>query len=76
MKLGFSSMIFNYCEIAPVGQVPQQAPQSIQVSSLTLHLPSSARFKEPVGHTSVQAPQPTQVSASTLTGIIRSSLQK
>jgi hypothetical protein len=61
--------VIAYSEIACVGQVEMQAPQSMQVSAS--HTALSFSMESAVtGQTSTQAPQPMQVSLSILTAMI------
>ncbi len=58
----FVHITLNYAsEIAPVGQAPSQAPQSMQVASSISNLPSPMLIA-PTGHVPSQAPQATQAS--------------
>jgi hypothetical protein len=56
--------------IAPVGQAPSQAPQSMQASAFTTATPFSTATA-PTGQAPSQAPQPTHAS-ETLCAIIKS----
>ena len=56
--------------IAPVGQAPSQAPQSMQASAFTTATPPSM-VTAPTGQAPSQAPQPTHAS-ETLCAIIKS----
>ena len=60
-----------YRVIAPTGHESKQAPQSMQVSSLTIAL-SSFIERASTGHVSIHAVQPTQESLSIFTAIISS----
>jgi hypothetical protein len=69
-KTKFGTWFYN--DNAETGHVATQAPQSMQVSSLHLDLPSSSNSREAVGQTPVHAPQPMHKSRSTFTGITTS----
>ena len=70
----FVSVYRNRCNysavIAPVGQAPSQAPQSMQASAFTTATPPSM-VTAPTGQAPSQAPQPTHAS-ETLCAIINS----
>ena len=70
----FVSVYRNRCNysavIAPVGQAPSQAPQSMQASAFTTATPPSM-VTAPTGQAPSQAPQPTHAS-ETLCAIIKS----
>lgn len=72
----FVSVYRNRCNysavIAPVGQAPSQAPQSMQASAFTTATPPSM-VTAPTGQAPSQAPQPTHAS-ETLCAIIVLSL--
>ena len=64
----------NYSsEIAPVGQVPAQAPQLMQVSLSISNFPSPSEIA-PTGQAPAQAPQETHESEIT-NAIVKSSLK-
>ena len=69
----FVSVYRNRCNysavIAPVGQAPSQAPQSMQASAFTTATPFSTATA-PTGQAPSQAPQPTHAS-ETLCAIIK-----
>ena len=69
----FVSVYRNRCNysavIAPVGQAPSQAPQSMQASAFTTATPFSM-VTAPTGQAPSQAPQPTHAS-ETLCAIIK-----
>ena len=69
----FVSVYRNRCNysavIAPVGQAPSQAPQSMQASAFTTATPPSM-VTAPTGQAPSQAPQPTHAS-ETLCAIIK-----